>query len=453
MDRKLVLSPNDESVVGEVDWLSASELQLRLEQFFKKKVSENAERARALKRVAERIQATSEDWAQLIASEGGKPLRDARVEVARAVVTLELCAEEAVASREVSLSMQRTAAAQGKTAVIHPEPLGPILAITAFNHPLNLVAHTVGPAIAAGCPIFLKPAPETPLSGFKLIELLRAALPADPIDGALFSNELAEQLVMDARWAGVTFIGSAKVGWHLRQIVSPGVRVFLEHGGSAPMIVMPSANIERALAVAVKHAFYHSGQVCISLQRLFVHADIEAAFRQKLIHEIENLKVGDARLEETDCGPLIRSRDLDRVQSWLVEAVASGARVLTGGERLGHRLMRPALVDHVPMTAKLFQEEVFGPVLAMQSFVDLDEAIALANSTRWSFQAAVFSQREDEIERATRELRAAAVIVNEGPAFRVDWMPFRGAGPSGLGTGGVPYAVSDFTSQKLVVRA
>ncbi len=453
MDRKLVLSPNDESVVGEVDWLSAAELQLRLEQFFKKKVSGNIERARALKRVAEKIQATSEDWAQLIATEGGKPLRDARIEVARAVVTLELCAEEAVSSREVNLSMQRTAAAQGKTAVVRPEALGPILAITAFNHPLNLVAHTVGPAIAAGCPVFLKPAPETPLSGLKLIELLRAELPDDPIDGALFSNEMAEGLVADPRWAGVTFIGSSKVGWHLRQIVSPGVRLFLEHGGSAPMIVMPSANIERALAAAVKHAFYHSGQVCISLQRLFVHADIEADFRQMLIHEIEKLKVGDARLEETDCGPLIRSRDVDRVQSWLVEAVASGARVLTGGERLGRRLMRPALVDHVPIAAKLFQEEVFGPVLVMQSFVDLDDAIALANSTRWSFQGAVFSQREDEIERATRELRAAAVIVNEGPAFRVDWMPFRGAGPSGLGTGGVPYAVRDFTSEKLVVRA
>ena len=453
MDRKLVLSPNDESVVGEVDWLNASELQVRLEQFFKKRVSDTAQRSRALKMVADQIQAKSEDWAQLIATEGGKPLRDARIEVARAVVTLELCAEEAVSSREVSLPMQRTAAAQGKTAVVRPEALGPILAITAFNHPLNLVAHTVGPAIAAGCPVFLKPAAETPLSGFKLIELLRAELPDDPIDGALFSNEVAEGLVADPRWAGVTFIGSSKVGWHLRQIVSPGVRVFLEHGGSAPMIVMPSANMERALAAAVKHAFYHSGQVCISLQRLFVHVDIESDFRQKLIHEIEKLKVGDARLEETDCGPLIRSRDLERVQSWLAEAVASGARVLTGGERLGDRLMRPVLMDHVPIAAKLFQEEVFGPVLVMQSFVDLDEAIALANSTRWSFQASIFSRSEDEIDRATRELTAAAVIVNEGPAFRVDWTPFRGAGPSGLGTGGVPYAVRDFTSEKLVVRA
>ncbi|MBL7689480.1 MAG: aldehyde dehydrogenase family protein [Bdellovibrionaceae bacterium] len=453
MDRKLILSPNDESVVGEVDWLTASELQMRLEPFFKKKVSQSVQRARALKMVAEKIQATSEDWARLIASEGGKPLRDARIEVMRAVVTLELCAEEAVSPREVALPMQRTAAAQGKTAIVCPEPLGPVLAITAFNHPLNLVAHTVGPAIAAGCPVFLKPAPETPLSGLKLIELLKAELPDDPIDVALFSNELAEDLAADPRWAGVTFIGSAKVGWHLRQVVSPGVRVFLEHGGSAPMIVMPSANIDQALAAAVKHAFYHSGQVCISLQRLFVHADIETEFRRKLIHEIERLRVGDARLEETDCGPLIRSRDLDRVQSWLAEAVASGARVLTGGERLGARLMRPALVDHVPVTAQLFQEEVFGPVLIMQPVVDLDEAIALSNSTRWSFQAAVFSQSEDEIERATRELRAAAVIVNEGPAFRVDWMPFRGAGPSGLGTGGVPYAVRDFTSEKLVVRA
>lgn len=453
MDRKLIFSPNDGSPIGEVDWLTASELKDRLESFFKKRVSQHIQRARALKRVADSIQATGEDWARLIASEGGKPIRDARIEVSRAVVTLELCAEEAMKNRTTIIPMDRTFAAQGKEAIVHPEPLGPILAITAFNHPLNLVAHTVGPAIAAGCPVFLKPAPETPLSGLRLIDLLKTELSGDPIDGALFSNEVAEDLVADPRWAGVTFIGSAHVGWHLRHIVSPGVRLFLEHGGSASMIVMPSANIDRALATAVKHAFYHSGQVCISLQRLFVHVDIATEFREKLIHEIEKLKVGDARLEEMDCGPLIRSRDLDRIQRWLSEAVASGARLLAGGERLDDRLMRPALVDHVPIDAKLFQEEVFGPILVWQTFDHLDDAIALANSTRWSFHAAIFSQSENEIERAVSGLRAAAVMVNEGPAFRVDWMPFRGAGQSGLGTGGVTYAVRDFTSEKLVVKA
>lgn len=457
MSWAFILSPNDGAIVGKVERLTGLELNLRLDSFFQKKVSGPELRSRALNAVARQIQAATEDWAQLIASEGGKPLQDARIEVARAVVTLELCAEEALAPRETVLPMQRTAAARGKTAVTIPRPLGPIFAITAFNHPLNLVAHTVGPAIAAGCPVFLKPAPETPLSGLRFIQLLQAKLPQDAIDAALISNELAELVVQDARWAGVTFIGSAKVGWNLRRLVSPGVRVFLEHGGSAPMIVMPSADLERAVQVAVKHAFYHSGQVCISLKRLFVQSAVYPAFRARLISEVGKLKVGDAKLEETDCGPLIRSQDLDRVQRWIAEAVAAGAQVLTGGERLdaqgsGH-FMRPALLEKVPSDALLFQEEIFGPVLLLQPFTQLDEAFALANDTRWSFQASFFSQREEEIERAVNELRGAAVIVNEGPAFRVDWMPFRGEGLSGLGTGGVPYAVRDFTSEKLVVRS
>jgi acyl-CoA reductase-like NAD-dependent aldehyde dehydrogenase len=325
-------------------------------------------------------------------------------------------------------------------------------AISAFNHPLNLLIHQIAPAVAVGCPVIIKPAAPTPLCCLELVALLReAGLPEEWCQTLITQdNALAEALATDPRIAFLSFIGSAKVGWYLRSKLAPGARCALEHGGSAPVIVDRSAALSSIIEPIVKGGYYHAGQVCVSVQRIFVHQDIKAEFVERLAARVAALRVGDPLLAETEVGPLILPRETDRVMSWIDEAVAGGA-TLIGGGRLSETTLKPAILLDPPAEAKVSQLEVFGPLTCVYGFSELDQAIDIANSLPVAFQASVFSSEIEPALRAAHRLDAAAVMVNDHTAFRTDWMPFAGRRQSGYGVGGIPWTMAEMAEEKMVV--
>jgi acyl-CoA reductase-like NAD-dependent aldehyde dehydrogenase len=451
-----VRSPFDGSVIAEVGYMNQAQalscLEKALAFFNSRKAPASLERARILRVVAGRIETEVEELSLLIAQEGGKPYRDSKAEVLRAASSLRIAADSAVNSHGSEIPMRATAAAQGHMAWTFREPIGVVVAISAFNHPLNLIAHQVGPAVAAGCPVLVKPAAETPLSCLRLVEMLhQAGLPAAMAQVINCEVEVAEALATDPRIAFLTFIGSSKVGWGLRSKLAPGVRCALEHGGAAPVIVDESADLKTAIPSLVKGGYYHSGQVCVSVQRVFVHKKILAQFQEQFLLAVKELKTGDPSLSETDCGPMIRKRDLQRVHEWIELAVKSGAKLLCGGRALGETCYEPTVLLNAPLDSLVMTEEVFGPLVCLTNFDDLSQAIALANDVRWSFQSAIYSQNLDRALQAARELKGSAVMINESTTFRVDWMPFAGRGPSGLSVGGIPYSFQDLTEEKMVL--
>lgn len=417
-----------------------------------KKMPAPFERAAILKKAAHRVSERVDFYADLIAWEGGKPLKDAKVEVTRAINSLEIAAEEAVRIEGREVQMRGSKSALGHMAFTTPEPIGIALAISAFNHPLNLIAHQVGPAIAAGCPFLVKPASETPLSCLHLMdELYEAGLPPEMGMPILCENEVTEKLVRSPKISFLSFIGSAKVGWHLRSICAPGTRLTLEHGGSAPAIVDASADLDLAVASVIKAGYYHSGQVCVSTQRLFLHQDLWDSFMSKFTNGVKALKVGDARKADTDCGPIIRHRDVERIHERIQGAIKHGAELVCGGEPIGKSCYAPTILAHVPMNDPIMKEEIFGPVVNVVPFSNLDQAVKCANDVEWQFQSSIYTRDLDAAMKAARGFRASTALINEATAFRVDWMPFRGDGPSGLGTGGIPYSVREMTKEKMIV--
>lgn len=455
-DYRPVHSPWDRKVIANVGFMSLEQAQESLSILVESKQSRRMprthERVAILKRAAQRVREKEREFADLIAWEGGKPLRDARAEVLRAVNSLELAASEGARMHGEEIPMRGTAASMGRMAFTYPEPIGVVFAISAFNHPLNLIAHQVAPAIAVGCPVLIKPASETPLSCLHLLDVLyESGLSPHLCLPMLAENDVSEQIARSSEISFLNFIGSAKVGWHLRSVAAPGVRVALEHGGSAPVIVTPDVDIDEILPGIVRGAFYHSGQVCVSIQRLFVHEKVIDEFMTKLVKSVKGLKTGDPRLETTDCGPIIRERDLERINSKVREAREKGAAIAIGGERLGETCFQPTVLMDTQDDWSIMREEIFGPVVSVNGYRELDEAIDRANNVPWSFQAAIYSKDLEAIARASRRLNASAVLVNENPSFRVDWMPFRGDAQSGLGTGGIPYAMREMTREKMVV--
>jgi acyl-CoA reductase-like NAD-dependent aldehyde dehydrogenase len=264
-------------------------------------------------------------------------------------------------------------------------------------------------------------------------------------------NALAERLATDPRNAFLSFIGSARVGWYLRSKLAPGTRCALEHGGAAPAIVDRSADIDDVIEPLLKGSYYHAGQVCVSTQRIFVHADIQAEFVARFASRVEALRVGDPLSHETEVGPLIHPREADRVQSWIEEAVKGGGRVVMGGERLSATTLRPTVVVQPPASSRLSREEVFGPVTGIYGFTKLDEALEAANSLPVAFQASIFTQEIGPALRAAERLDASAVMVNDHTAFRTDWMPFAGRRHSGYGIGGIPWSMREMTQEKMIV--
>ena len=409
-------------------------------------------RIEILRKTARLMADRFDELALLIASEGGKPLVDARVEVKRAIDGVELCVHEIGQMTGKEIPMDLTEAGSGRIAFTQREPIGVVVAASAFNHPLNLIVHQVAPAVATGCPVIVKPAQDTPLSCQAFVAMLHeAGLPQDWCRDVVCSNDVAEQMITDARVGFFSFIGSARVGWMLRSKLAPGTRCALEHGGAAPVIVGEDADIGAMIPALAKGGFYHSGQVCVSVQRVFAPAAMAEEIAQRLAEAARALKVGDATNPGTDCGPLIRPAEVNRVEEWVQEALDGGARLLAGGKRLGETTYAPTVLLDPPAGARVSQLEIFGPVICVYSTDSIPQAIEAANSLPFAFQAAVFTQSLGTAMQAVRQLDATAVMVNDHTAFRVDWMPFAGRRQSGYNTGGIGYTMHDMTQDKMAV--
>jgi acyl-CoA reductase-like NAD-dependent aldehyde dehydrogenase len=410
------------------------------------------QRIAILQRLAGLMEARREHFGRQIAREGGKPLTDALIETDRAIDGVRNAVDElrVMGGREIPMGL--TPASIDRRAFTIVEPIGIVAAISAFNHPLNLIVHQVVPAIAVGCPVIIKPALPTPLSCIDFVALVHeAGLPPDWCQVFLAeTNELAEALATDSRVAFLSFIGSARVGWYLRSKLPPGTRCALEHGGAAPVIIDRSADLDRLIEPLTKGGYYHAGQVCVSVQRIFVHADLEGAFLDRFAARVAELRVGDPLLAETEVGPLILPRETDRVAAWTQEAVSAGARLIGGG-RVSSTTLRPAIIVNPPADAKVSTLEIFGPVTCVYRFQRLDDAIAAANSLPVAFQASVFTEDLRTAFDVAERLDASAVMVNDHTAFRTDWMPFAGRRQSGYGIGGIPWTMREMTEQKMIV--
>ena len=412
-------------------------------------------RIEILERTAQILCERAEALALEAAREGGKPLIDSRVEVARAIDSIRLCVDFLRTDAGEVVPMGVNAASAGRRAFTVPEPIGVVVAVSAFNHPLNLIAHQVGPAIAAGCPVIVKPAEDTPLSCFRFVRILREAGLPEEWCQALVTRDLdvATGLVSDPRVGFLSFIGSAKVGWKLRSLLAPGTRCALEHGGAAPVIVAADAALDVAIPKLAKGGFYHAGQVCVSVQRVFAHRAIAGEVAARLAHAAEGLQIGDPTLPDTEVGPLIREAEVQRVEDWVREAESQGARVLSGGDALSKSTYACTVLEDPPQDTRVSTDEVFGPVICVYPYDDLDDAAARANGLRWAFQAAVFTRDMATAMQACHALDASAVMVNDHTAFRVDWMPFAGLRESGLGVGGIPYTLRDMQIRKMIVMS
>ncbi|RYE32089.1 MAG: aldehyde dehydrogenase family protein [Hyphomicrobiales bacterium] len=398
------------------------------------------QRIAILRKLAGLLEARRDHFAMQIAREGGKPLPDAIVEANRAV-------------DGVYIPMGLSAAAADRWAFTTKEPIGIVAAISAFNHPLNLIVHQVAPAIAVGCPVIVKPAGTTPLSCIDFVKLVHEAGLPEAWCQTFVPEEtaLAEKFATDPRIAFLSFIGSAKVGWYLHSKLAHGARSALEHGGVAPAIVDRSADLAGIIEPIVKGGYYHAGQVCVSTQRIYVHDAIINDFTERLVARVKTLRTGDPTLKDTEVGPLIIPKEADRVASWIDEAIKGGARLATGGKRLSETTLEPTVLIDPDPEARISSEEVFGPVVAIYRYSKLDDAIARANSLPVAFQASIFSQDIDVAMRAANRLDASAVMVNDPTTFRTDWMPFAGRRVSGYGTGGIPYTMRDMTQEKMIL--
>src|SRR5262245_11019718 len=446
-----VASPYDGSLVARVAKAGAAEARAAIDAA--ERAMRDAlpahKRAEILVRVAGALGRRADEAARQIAAEAGKPLKAARAEVARAMSTYTFAAVEARKLAGEMVPMGASQAGEGKLAFTLRVPMGVVGAISPFNFPLNLVAHKIAPALAAGCAVVLKPASQTPLSALLLAELeTEAGLPPGWLNVIVGpSAEIGDVLVEDERVRVITFTGSSGVGWKLRER-APRKKVNLELGNATPVIVEPDADLDDAAARLAANGFSFAGQSCISVQRIYVHRDVRDAFLERFLPRVEALTVGDPADEDTDVGPLIAEDERERVLAWIGE---SGGEVLAGGETTADGLIRPTVISDPPADAKVSCEEVFGPVVTVTAYDSLDEAIALANGTRYGLQAGIFTARIDAALRAGRELEFGGVTVNEVPTFRADQMPYGGVRDSGNTREGPHYAVHEMTETRLVV--
>ena len=411
------------------------------------------ERAAILDRVAALLRERADEVAQTICAEAGKPMKAARVEADRAVSTFTMAAVEARCLAGDVVPMDASPAGVGKVAYTMRVPIGVVGAITPFNFPLNLVGHKVAPALAAGCPVVLKPAGQTPMSALLLAELEdEAGLPAGWLNVLVGpSAEIGDVLVEDERVRLITFTGSAEVGWKIRERAARK-KVNLELGNATPVVVESDADIEQAATKLAANAFAFAGQSCISVQRIYVQRSAYDDFASRFVSKVESLRVGDPADEETDVGPVIDEGARDRIVSWIEEAKAGGAKVLTGGE-LVDGLLRPTVLADVTPEMKVSCLEVFGPLCTVSAYEAPDEAFELANGTEYGLQAGIFTTNIHTALAAAEALEFGGITVNEAPTFRADQMPYGGVKESGNTKEGPHYAVREMTEERLVVIA
>jgi acyl-CoA reductase-like NAD-dependent aldehyde dehydrogenase len=450
-----VKSPYDGTVVGRIaegDAALVDRAAKAAQKAFESADFPQHERAAVLDRAAHLVGERTEDLALTIAAEAGKPLKTATVEAERCVDTLTFSATEARKLTGGTVPMEASPAGAGKLGMMLRVPYGVVGAISPFNFPLNLVAHKLGPAIAAGNAVVLKPAGQTPISALKLAAiLLEAGLPQawlSVIPGP--GSEVGNAIVEHELTAALSFTGSAEVGWGIRSRV-PHKKVNLELGSNAPLIVNADGDWETAADKAQIHAFSHAGQSCISIQRILLHEEIADAFTERLVAKVGKLMVGDPLDPETDVGPLITGGDRDRVKEWIDEAVAAGAGLLTGGELVDDgRCLAPTLLGSPPREAKVWCEEIFGPVATIDRFTDFGEALRMANDSKFGLQAGVFTRDIGRGLEAARRLEFGGVLINEVPTFRADQMPYGGVKDSGNTREGPAFAVQELTEERFV---
>jgi acyl-CoA reductase-like NAD-dependent aldehyde dehydrogenase len=450
-----VRSPYDGTVVGRVakgDAGLVDRAARTAQEAFEAAGFPQHERAAVLDRAAELVRERVGDLALTIAAEAGKPLKTAQIEASRCVDTLTFSATEARKLTGGTVPMEASPAGGGKLGVMLRVPYGVVGAISPFNFPLNLVAHKLGPAIAAGNAIVLKPAGQTPISALKLAEILAEAglpdgwLSVIPGPGSEVGNAIVEHELTRA----LTFTGSAGVGWGIRSKV-PHKKVNLELGSNAPLIVHGDGDWETAADKAKLHAFSHAGQSCISIQRILVHEAVADAFTERLVANAQALRVGDPLDPETDVGPLISPEDRDRVKEWIDEATSAGAELLSGGELVDEgRCLAPTLLGAPPRDAKVWCEEIFGPVATIDRYADFGEALRMANDSKYGLQAGVFTRDMGRGLEAANRLEFGGVLINEVPTFRADQMPYGGVKDSGNTREGPAFAVMELTEERFI---
>jgi acyl-CoA reductase-like NAD-dependent aldehyde dehydrogenase len=452
-----IKSPYDLSLIKEIPLVGKKEVEKALQTAYslfqdQSKWIAPHERIAILGRTAAIMKSRIDELTKTAAQEGGKPLVDSKIEVLRAINGVQLAAEHIGQLKGEQIPMGLTKASENRLGFTTREPIGVVSSVSAFNHPLNLIVHQVVTAVAAGCPVIVKPALTTPLSCLALVDILKeAGLPDGWCQAIICENDAAELLVTDKRINYFSFIGSAKVGWYLKSKLSNGTRCALEHGGAAPVIVEQDADLNELLPSLLKGGFYHAGQVCVSVQRVFVHESICDNVASLLAKMASKLVVGNQMDEKTEVGPLILPREVDRVEEWVNEAVTGGAKLLSGGKRISDTCYEPTVLLNPQLDAKVSILEIFGPVVCVYSYSDREKAIEIANSLDVHFQASVFTKNLDVALDCVKKLNATAVMVNDHTAFRVDWMPFGGRDTSGIGMGGIQYSMHEMTREKLMV--
>jgi acyl-CoA reductase-like NAD-dependent aldehyde dehydrogenase len=408
------------------------------------------ERQRVLRRVAEAISKRKEEFARTLAQEAGKPIKQARTEVDRAVFTFTVAAEESTRIHGEYLPLDWQEYTAGRWGIVKRFPLGPIAGITPFNFPLNLVSHKVAPAIAAGCPMVLKPAPQTPLCSLLLAEAVQqAGWPDGGLNVLPLSNQDASVLVTDDRIKMISFTGSAAVGWEIKKN-SGKKKVVLELGGNAGVIVHSDADLSYAAERCVAGGFSYAGQTCISVQRILVEHSVYGKFTDLLLAGVKKLKAGDPMDESSDLGPLIRESDAIRAADWIQEAVRAGAHVLCGGKRRGS-ILEPTVLTATKPEMKVNCQEIFAPVVTLEPYTNFDSALRLINQSPYGLQAGIFTRDAKLMFQAYDELEVGGLIAGDIPSFRIDHMPYGGIKDSGLGREGLRYTIEEMTEPKLLV--
>ncbi len=408
------------------------------------------ERQRVLRRISASMMERKEEFSRTLAQEAGKPIRAARIEVDRAIFTFNVAAEESTRIYGEFLPLDWQEFTAGRWGIVRRFPLGPIAGITPFNFPINLVAHKVAPAIAAGCSMVLKPAPQTPLCSLLLAECVQqAGWPDGGLNVLPLSNEDAGLLVSDDRIKLISFTGSVPVGWDIKRRAGKK-KVILELGGNAAVIVHSDADLEYAAERCVTGGFAYAGQTCISVQRILVEHSVYGKFIDLFVDGVKRLKIGDPLDESTDVGPLIRESDAIRTVNWIDEAVRAGARLLYGGSRK-NLIVEPTVLTGTKPDMKVNCQEVFGPVVTVEPYEDFDQALRQVNHSAYGMQAGVFTRDAKLLFQAFEELEVGGVIAGDVPSFRVDQMPYGGVKDSGFGREGLRYAIEEMTEPKLMV--
>jgi acyl-CoA reductase-like NAD-dependent aldehyde dehydrogenase len=408
------------------------------------------ERQRVLRRVSEGIAQRKDEFARTLSQEAGKPIKAARTEVDRAIFTFTVAAEESTRIYGEYLPLDWQEFTAGRWGIVRRFPLGPIAGITPFNFPLNLVAHKVAPAIAAGCPMVLKPAPQTPLCSLLLAEVVQqAGWPDGGLNVLPLSNDDASLLVTDDRLKMISFTGSAPVGWQIKKNAGKK-KVILELGGNAGVIVHSDADVAYAADRCLAGGFGYAGQTCISVQRILVEQSVYGKFTDLLVAGVKNLKTGDPAEDTTDVGPLIRESDAVRATEWVQEAVRGGARVLCGGHRKGS-IMEPTVLTGTKADMKVNCQEVFAPVVSIEPYTNFNDALKQVNHSAYGLQAGIFTRDAKLMFQAYEELEVGGLVAGDVPSFRIDHMPYGGVKDSGLGREGLRYAIEEMTEPKLLV--